>query len=234
MPDPSLTRLGLRFGEGVVQGHELVNPAGGPGRSLLTDLFPTYLPVVCGFESIPVPDQTTFNATESAWFGLAKFVVGVPPIEQDCYLDYFATQLNPPETSAAGLNTVWGTTSGTGAAIVIGTNLPSVLGAWSSAPCAIPGLETGINVFADSVSRFAAVVTFPTGDFGDTAPNKPFLPIPLGKVAWRFRQGENIDIALIVRGTQVNNVSGSTKQVRGHALITARIGLTQTTQGFGI
>ncbi len=204
----------------------------GPSRSLLTDLFPTFQSINCGFEALTVLDGTAAPASGiSAWYGLAKF--DIAQFGQDVWLDYVGVQLGPTEPNATGNNLVWGTSAGAGAAIVVGRNLPTLLDAWTTAQCYVPGVEAAAagNVIANGPSPYDAVFSFPTGTYQDTAPNKPFLPLPFGKVVKRYRVGEIFDVALVVRGSQVA-ASGANKTLRGHVLVNVRLGLTQTIEGF--
>jgi hypothetical protein len=230
--DPSLRRLGLSPEEGGAARVRRADPTRGPGRSILTDLFPTFATVTCGFEQIAIPAGTAIAANMSGWYPLADLTIG-QDIEQDCYLDWAHAQLTPTESSANGTtNAVWGTTSGSGAAIVIGQDLPTIRNQWTSAPCYVPGVEatTSGNVIATTRSPYDAWWTFPTGDYADTAPNKPYLPFPLGKVAKRYPRGTRFGVALVVRGSQVT--AGANKNLRGHVGVLVRLALTQTTVGF--
>jgi hypothetical protein len=230
--DPSLRRLGLSPEEGATPRVRRVTPDAGPGRSILTDLFPTFATVTCGFEQIAIGAAVSITAGLSGWYPLADLVVG-QDIEQDCYLDWASAQLTPTESSANGTtNAIWGTTAGTGAAIVVGQDLPTVRNQWTSAPCYVPGVEatTNGNVIANGRSPYDAWWTFPTGDYSDTAPNKTYLPYPLGKVAKRYPRGTRIGVALVVRGSQVT--TGANKNLRGRVGVLLRLALTQTTVGF--
>lgn len=236
---PSIADPALRnAGQSAVPGYapparQQADPGRGPGRSMLTDLFPTFSVVTCGFEQLTIPAAPGINAGESGWYGLAELRVGAD-IDQDCYLDWISVEVCPTESAAAGGNAQWGTTSGTGAAIVVGQDLPMVLDAWSSAACYVPGVESAAagNMIAAGVSPYAAWFTFPTGEYSDTAPNKPYKPMPMGKVATRFREGSRFCVALVVRGSQIT--AGANKTLRGHVAVYVRLGRTQTTQGFNL
>ena len=232
--DPSLRRLNLEIDEGrtaQIQRAPQIEGAG-PSRSVLTNIFPTYAAFTVGFEQIAIPAGTTIAAGQSGWFGLGQLIVG-ENIEQDVYLDWASVEMCPTESAANGTtNAIWGTTSGTGAAIVIGANLPIVYNAWNSAACYVPGVEatTTGNLITNAISPYDAWFTFPTGEYSDTAPNKQYKPYPLGKVASRYRNGTVFGVALVVRGSQVT--AGANKNLRGHVAVNVRLGRTQTTQGF--
>lgn len=230
--DPILRQFGFRPNNGGAPG---AARRGSPGASVLVDLFPTYSRVVCGFEAITVANGTAAPASgSSAWYGLAK--LNIPDeVNQPVFLDYAAATLSPTNPSATGTNLVWGELNGTGAAIVVGLNLPSQLNAWTAAPVYVPGVEnsTNGNLFADTVSPYAAFFQFPNGDNDDTAPARVFLPEPMGKVAFRIPEGSTLDVALVVRGSQVVNSSGSDKTLQGHATVTLRLGLTRNPIAFG-
>ncbi|MFN0133189.1 MAG: hypothetical protein ACKVW3_11780 [Phycisphaerales bacterium] len=172
--------------------HEIVIPAS-------TDFGPSATPLSAwwGIESINVPDET---GEQLAWAG---YDLELLPTDSQ-------GSANTP-TGGAASSTGWGATNGLGAAIVIGVNLPITRKTWSFAPAYVPGLEgaaAGLDLSSPKSGPEYHAWTFPTGKYSDTTPNKLYLPKSFLPSVVPLPNGARLDVALVVRRSQLGTVSG--------------------------
>lgn len=199
------------------------------GPSPLASQLPPFDTEGVYFHQIRVPDQTVTPAGQTAVYGLRRIRVPEDTGEEIGFLgaDF---HLLPSDSAAAGTSAVgaalaWGDTLGMGAAIIIGRGLPMVVGRWSSATIYLPGMETTAPPGASLLSgpgqpKYLIARWFPAGKWNDTTPNKYQQFVPVAGYVDRVTQGETLDVALVVRGTQIQNTSGATKSIVGLGMAT--------------
>jgi hypothetical protein len=210
-------------------------------RSLLDQLIGAGV-VTCGFRNIPLA-APSINSGFSAWYGLGSW--RPDDLGGEAALVGYSAVLNPcnysgvadGEFSTTANIAAWGTALGGGAAVVIGVDLPCVLGRWSSGPANVPLVEPGSQgVAAAYASGLDERVTvhFP--------PNTTDLanPVPRLFVAQQFTplhvpitRGRRLDVALVVRRSQVHGVTRSAGIV-GHVSVSCMLGLSRTRSFIGV
>ena len=230
----------------IVQGQ--TPGAGGnqsPGKnpsSPLTDLLPAFVAVRAYFHSIEVAAGLTL-AAGAAWYKLAS--LSPRNIGQEFSLSGAAATMLPTDSAGGALTgfsnpLAWGDTRGMSAAIVVGRNLPGDVGEWQGFPAFVPGVDFGEaspataslrSVVAQNQPDYAIVQSFPTGTFRDTAPNKPPLRWAFAPHTLRVRDGETLDVSLVVRRAQVHNLGGA-GQLVGLADFALTLGLTENTVSY--
>ncbi|MCC6676517.1 MAG: hypothetical protein IT436_05175 [Phycisphaerales bacterium] len=177
------------------------------------------------FHQIQVPDGTATPAGQSAIFGLRRVRVPEDTGEEIGFLgaDF---HLLPTDSAAAGASLAgvalaWGDTLGMGAAIIVGRSLPMRVGAWSSGAVYLPGLDAAAPCLlsAPGGPKYLIERWFPAGKWNDTTPNKYQQFVPVAGYVDRITNGETLDVALVVRGTQIQNASGAVKSIVGLASI---------------
>lgn len=206
-------------------------------RSALTDLFPTFAHSVHGgFTSINIPDQTfaTLTAGFSAWFPLID--IGIDALNQEMVLFGWECNQVSCEYNAVAPNQIWGNVRGEGAAIVLGDGrlpIPPGVSGWVQAPCTIPGIETtaGSVLSQSQHSQYIDYCQFPPGSYQDAIPFKWIRPKTFAPWVWRFPYGSRLQVALVVRGSQIQNVSGVAHTLRGTVTVQLHVGKATTTTG---
>ncbi len=180
-------------------------------RSPLTSIFPQMDVIEAWFDgALPLlPDPFNIGSTESAWFGLQR--VRIPKdFGQEILLYGVSVDLAPPDTDGTGGAGAigWGTTRGTGAAIVIGMDLPIQLGSWRQGPGSIPRVETGATTSGPLTDRRQAAwidtFNFPSGKLSDTTPTRLIHSRNYSPAVYRITNNHSLDVALVVRGTQLS------------------------------
>lgn len=170
---------------------------------------------------------------QHGWYGLKRIRPGREVA--GLALLHVSAQLAPTDNQGAGLPggsgagwpdaIAWGTSRGTGAAIVIGKNLPCEQGQWAFAPASIPGIDPEnaaadprtLNSAADGASPgYYATFFFPAGSWNDAAILRDPREHPLGGAAARIGRSDTLDVALVVCGQQLN---GQTGGLAGHAYV---------------
>jgi hypothetical protein len=229
-PNPQLRRLGRTLAPGTVS----LEPAAATRqatRSSLTDIFPTLQPALSGgFSSIPIPAGTLAGlvAGNSAWWPLID--VPVDSLGQEVLLMQYTLNQISTYSTASGANAAWGDVRGEAAAIVIGDGRLPISGkiGWQQGPCSIPGIEASPTIVQNDSGRYIAWHKFPPGTWSDTIPFKTNLPRSFAPWVWRFGFGTRIQVALVVRGTQI--AAGAGKTLVGDASIQLHLGGTINTQ----
>jgi hypothetical protein len=235
-PDPLLARLGRTLSPGAPS----LEPARVTKkqaervktRSSLTDIFPTFVEAITGgFSEIAIPALTfsALTAGYSGWYPLID--LSIEDVGQELLLfGYTLTQSSTDSTTVT--NAVWGDKRGESAAIVIGDGRLPITGInrWVQAPCSIPGIEatTAGKLVQSDRGKYIAWHKFPQGNYGDAIPFKTNLPRQFAPFVWRFGFGTRIQVALVVRGTQIQ--AGAGKTLFGDCSIQLHMGATVTTQ----
>jgi hypothetical protein len=174
-------------------------------------------------------------AGASAWFGLRRINVR-QQLAQEIRVIGVHYHLLPCNSTGAALQgaaapIAWGDAQGLTAAIVVGVNLPIQLGAWSSAPAFIAGID-GVAAAPVAASRVTSIGTtryitapirFPTGTFADVRCNVNTNSIDLAGEQYPVRSGENLDVALVMSRDYIHGVTG---QVCGLAQVGLVLGHT--------
>jgi len=195
---------------------------------VLIDQFPAFKVFPCGFTKVAGPNS---GITNSAWFGLGRWKVGgVGPFDPQQEIGVYAVSMElGPCDSASAADTSWGDTNGlgTGAAIAVGINLPfGTVGGRRDASANIPGVETtGQGALLSQRSpQFIMTSGFAAGKFTDPTPNKVWLRVSFAPYVYRIAKGQTLDVAWVVRGSQVNNQAGN---FNGLARVEISAGLTE-------
>lgn len=216
-------------------------PAPWRSRSRFVDELPQFVVMRGYFASISVA-APTINTGEAAWFGLRRIIAG-RDIAQEFSLTGVAMTLLPTDSAGGGLTgytspLAWGDTRGITAAMVVGKSLPIKEQDWTSAVAYLPGINFGLatqsaasKLSSASIREYDVEQSFPTGTFRDTAPNKPPLRWSFAPHVKRFRRGEALDIALVVRGDQIN---GQTGTLAGYASVAVTLGLSNSEADFKV
>lgn len=211
------------------------------GRSRFVDELPQFVIMRGYFAQISV-NAPTINPGEAAWFGLRRVIAG-RDVAQEFSLCGVAMTLLPTDSAGGALTgytnpLAWGDTRGITAAIVVGKNLPIKEEDWTSAVAYLPGIDFGLasqgaasKLSANPLREYDVEQSFPTGTFRDTAPNKPPLRWSFAPHVKRFRRGEALDIALVVRGDQINAKNGT---LAGYASVAVTLGLSQSEADFKV
>lgn len=212
--DPRLSRHGIKQRIGKVPARSIF-PAGslrGAERPLVMQ-FPGAQILPFHFRSIPLANPT-IAAGSSAWYGLASWRVPDDTGQQLALTGYrlelSATNPTPDvdtDYTVAGNVAAWGTTFGTGAAIVVGLNLPVKQGVWGSGPATIPYVEatTVRSAFEKPNERF--VFHFAPGKISDNPQPAVYRTNQTTPLAVLLPNGARLDVALVVRRSQINGVT---------------------------
>ena len=214
---------------------DVVSTAGGRGaggfsrrRNALVDQFPGSRVVPASAQVIECP-PSGFDAPAgtAAWYGLQEVTAGAEVGSEFSLVSIYGAMLaTDPDANGgnSGVSTAraWGNDDGTGAAIVVGVDLPVRKGEWVAARCPIPGL--GIDSSADesaTFSRLAAVFEFPPGKINDTTKAKLYPALSFAPAALRVFEGQRLGVAFVLNRTQANAADG----LAGGFGMYARLGL---------
>jgi hypothetical protein len=230
-PSQRLARAGFRpTGRADVAGTGTATPSGAGrraaedlartiGRSPLVNILPPVRMELAGATWIAVPSGLVAPSGSAAWYGLRRLTIG--PSRADLQLTAVAMTLLPPDTVGGAFGgsplptlfpfRAWGDSTGLGAAVVVGRNLPIEPNAWTFNPAGIPGIDWGGGgiqqqaslTSLNSMPDYIAVGTFPTGSLRDVAPNKVWARWNFQPHAHRVTEGQTLDVALVVRSGTV-------------------------------
>lgn len=212
------------------------------GERPLLDAFIGAGVVTCGFRNIPLA-APSINTGASAWYGLGSW--GPDDLGGEAALVGYSALLNPPnytpvadqEFTNTATIAAWGTSFGSGAAVVIGTDLPCVRGQWSSGPANVPLVEPGA---VGSASTYASGVDeritlhFPpsTALAADPVPRlvlaQQFTPLHIP-----ITRGRRLDVALVLRRSYVHGVT-RTAGITGYLSVSCLLGLSRTRSFVGV
>lgn len=214
MGTPFTDRNNLQFTRGNINPGSMFPP--GSLRATERPLNAQFTPLqvlTVRVRNIPI-NNPTIAAGTSAWYGLKSWRVGENL--RPCFFNGYRFELSATNPTAAvdsdyttaGNIAAWGNADGYGAAVVIGINLGINEGQWSSGPNNIPFVETAVG--AEGVGpaeRF--VLHFAPGSQGDTP--RPFVSRVSQTTPLAIVLGErtSLDVALVVRQSQVNGVTRS-------------------------
>lgn len=198
--------------------------------------------VTCGFRNIPLASPS-INTGASAWYGLGSW--GPDDLAGECALVGYSALLNPPNYGAVadqeftntGTIAAWGTSFGSGAAVVIGVDLPAVRGQWSSGPANVPLVEPGaVGAATTYASGLDERITlhFPPSTLNAAD------PVPRMVVAQQFTplhipitRGRRLDVALVLRRSYVHGVT-RTAGITGYLSVSCLLGLSRTRSFVGV
>lgn len=197
------------------------------GASPLASQLPSFDTEEVFFHQIRVPDGTSIPSGQSAIYGLRRLRVPDDTGEEIGFLgaDFhlLPTDVDAAGSVASGGGTAlgWGDTRGMAAAVIVGRSLDMVEGAWKGTAVYLPGLETSSPCLTSRAGQTKYLLRrwFPAGKWNDTTPNKYQQFVPVAGFVERVTQGETLDVALVVRGSQIVNASGSVKSIVGLASI---------------
>ncbi len=185
------------------------------GRSDIGERLPSFIPLHGGFTVIPVTSFAVASGL-SAWYGLA--VVNIPDdVAQEIQFANIKCELHSCDPDAHGAGTgassalAWGTDAGMGAAIVVGERLGLTQNAWTTRPCAVPGVEAS-SLVSSPRSPYLWSLKFPPGKWGGTssaAATRLVVTHAVVPFARRLVRGTTLEIGLVVRGSQMNAKTGN-------------------------
>jgi len=194
------------------------------GRSPLADILPTFETLAGWFRAIEV-DAPSIPTGNFAWFGLSRTIIHATN-DQEIWLAGITAELMPPDVdgAAGGSALAWGESTGLGAALVVGANLPIQLGQWTASPATVAGLgDSAINTVGTQCRPLWST-TFPTGKMTDSTPNKWHIAKNFAPLVYRFAAGSSLDIALVVNRVPID---GETGTIYGYASVQANVGQTE-------
>lgn len=161
----------------------------------------------------------SISAGKSGWYCFGEMEVG-EEIPTNSWLCGYRVELGSTNNAAgspeadqdytvAGDQAAWGNVSGTGAAVVIGINMPWCSeGAWTEGPGNIPYVE---NSTTTRRGEFASgeqwVFHFPTGKLSDTPVPAIYRSGQTTPLAALLNPGMRVQAALVVRRSQVNGIT---------------------------
>lgn len=178
----------------------------------------------------------TITSGEQAWYGLRR-IDARRDLGGDAVLMGVRYVMKPSDSAAAGITGVatplaWGDAQGLSAAIVVGKRLPIQLGVWSSYAAHVPGIDAGGTAAAHTINsasvrpaEYLSWKSFPTGTWSDTKPEDKESYDDFGGECMEIRQGETVDVALVMRGSYV---SGQTGTIVGLADVRLLFALAET------
>lgn len=180
-----------------------------------------------GLAGISVPTGTVATNT-AAWFPLLD-LDPLSRLGQQAGLFAVAGSLLPTGYNATVNDQVWGSVQGCKAGIVVGTNLPIAAGAWTIAPCSLPGIM-GEGAQDATGAQYFWWTTFPPGSYADAIPLKAFAFESLAPYLADIPLGKRLQAALVVGG--LSNTSGGVKNLCGAASLRMMVGQTQPVGDF--
>ena len=238
---------GVAMMPGSAIGKPLAKPELKDPSSVFTPLFPTYRIRHAYFNWCEVPAALNVGSGNAFLFGLGR-IQSPGDIGQEFTLFGANFSLLPCNVNGVdykgffgGASTVpWGDRDGTGAAIIIGRNLPMTKGAWTAANVYAPGIgfasiqeNSGME---ETTAEYFAVQSFPTGALvapADTTtvlnkinPGRQFAPY-----ASRITAGQTLDVALAVDPVFVEELA-SLSYLSGFAHVQLMIGNTDFANAF--
>lgn len=209
-PTPNLDRLGLRSRVGKVPARSAFAPGTqrGAERPLLYQ-FVGSRTLTFSARALYQAGTPSIASGFSAWFGIASWRVPDDIGEQAALVGY-RLELGPTAYNAAvtadpqvGTANAWGTSQGYGGALVIGTDLPAVVGSFTSGPANVPYVE---NPAASPTSTYGQAngatwnaFHFAPGNIGDAAPSIVYRTNQSTPLAVLLTGGSRLDVALVFR-----------------------------------
>ena len=209
--------------------------AGNSGSSPIMELQPETRIPPAWFTVIQVPSTIApIGAGQSAWYLLRRVrAQSATQLTLQLIRAYLKATNSTPGSGygiAAGNCAAWGDVTEPAAWIVVGKNLPGNVDAngsavWTPAPADLPGIEQSTGgvpaaISIGSPAEYAARIPFPSGKWSDTN-GAPLLPlaIPFGVGQFPLVSGDTLDVALVVRGSQITTAAVANKYVVGLAHI---------------
>lgn len=155
----------------------------------------------------------------AAVYGLRRIAPN-PAIGLGVALMHVSAELLPSDSGGTGAGfpdpLAWGDVKGVSAAIVIGKGLDMEVGTWRAAWYDLPGIDLGNAAAVARTLRntqqptsYYAVFNFPAGAYSDADVLLDVRERPLAATAARIVAGESLDVALVVKGDNVNGLSGT-------------------------
>ena len=241
IPDPRLAMAGVQQMLTSLPAQRRVSNRAKTTRGPLTDVYSTFNKEISGgfAASLTIPNNTIIGANDDAWFGLID--IPAEEIGQDVMLFSWVAEQVSTEYNGTLPVKPWGSTQGStrgdgsAAALVVGDGtlpITGKLGTWISGPCAIPSIHATPNPVTNEQGRYIDWVTFPVGGYADAIPFKRVLPRSWSPFVYKFPTGTRLQLAMVVRGTQINNVSGIEHTLRGIASGKLQVGLTSALSAF--
>ncbi|MBX3384933.1 MAG: hypothetical protein KF768_00015 [Phycisphaeraceae bacterium] len=242
IPIPRMLTMGLRAQTGSPPPAAMPADSRDLPRSPFTDLLPSSRTIFAYFQTIDATLGAAPAGDYAAWYGLRRLKVWEDTGQEITVFGarFTLAPCNVDGTAVDGAAEPlpWGDARGVTAALVIGRRLPIRLGAWTFAPANLPAIgEAAESGVADDTGTrgpgqpdYFAVETFPTGKFDDGTPNKVTTYKNISPYNNRVRDGETLDVALVMRKGYVE--SQTAKVIQGYALVEVLIGQTDIEKPF--
>lgn len=143
---------------------------------------------------------------------------------------HMSTEMLPSDSVGVGAGfpnpIAWGDSKGLSAKIVVGRNLDMIEGDWKAGWFDLPGIDLG-NATPDartlrnarSPAQYYGVFNLPAGAYNDADVLMDVRERPLAATAARVGQGETLDVALVLKGTQIDGLTGVVSGMAHVALV---------------
>ena len=179
------------------------------GRAPMIDAAPALSGLSAAFRAIEIPANLTISAGSAAWYkleSLAALQGGQEFVATGVHFSLLPCDVTGDGDGSGLSSLAWGTTSGLGAAIVIGIDLPGALNTWEAGPGTVTGIDDASTMPA--AARLARTrqrpwihaQTFPSGQLADTQgiPWKKDFGRSFGGALARVTNGHSLDVSLVV------------------------------------
>lgn len=208
----------------VVDG-SIIQPVAPPlqGQDAFNDLvgqLPGSRPLAGGFSSIAVANNVLIPVGKSAWYKFQE--IEVPRELGECAIFGADFRLMPTDSTASGDLTThpgWGDASGTAAWVVIDTGLGLPYQQWTGMDTHLPGVETAAGspgiLLGRGARGYLFPEPFPSGTYVDATPGKAGIITRIAPFVVRVRAPQTIDMALVVRRSQIHNLGGGARTLLG-------------------
>lgn len=156
---------------------------------------------------LDIPAEFAAAAGLSAWYPLLS--VKAESEGQELSLNGCKIEALPADVDGTTGFDPWGTQAGSGAAIIVGRNLPIKTGQWTAAPCYFPAMETvapGLRT-PTPPPEYIEAWSLPPGKFTDATPSVLYAVRDYGPRGIRVPRSARVDVALVIRGGQIVTAS---------------------------
>lgn len=196
--------------------------------------YPTMITIKGGFTRIPIGSAVTIPTGQAAWYPLVRLELGNGGRPGLAVFGLTLTMTSPDIQGSggglAGTSTplAWGNKQGEGAAVVLGTDLPTKVGQWAAGPCQEPGVVASGNGLYNATSRSNEIwaATFPPGAYSDPVPVKWIIAPSFQPYVVRFTPGRRLEVALAINGSTISGISS--RNLYGYASVQLHVGLPET------
>jgi hypothetical protein len=200
-------------------------------------VFPTFRTFAGGFRRATIPAGSPLclpAGATSAWLSLINITISPALFGQEMLLVGDRLELLSADVEGTGGSAAWGDLNGMSAAIIMGHNLPiGPVGAWTQAPCFLPGVETlaaGVQ-FIGNDQHYLWDSFFPPGKSftaGVGSGNKVVHGEDYPPFVRRLTYGIPFGVAFVWQSTQYNAIAAGGGVITGLVRVRVRLGQTRT------